>query len=82
MSVLAGIAHDFPPSLWDRLFPQAEITINLLRQPNETPNVSADARLSGPVDYNKMLLSPMGMSVQVHGKTDKRGTWAYHTLEG
>ena len=24
----------------------------------------------------------MGMSVQVHEKTDKRGTWAYHTVDG
>ena len=24
----------------------------------------------------------MGMSVQVHQKTDKRGTWAYHTFDG
>ena len=32
LSVLAGTANDFPPSLWDRLLPQAEITVNLLRQ--------------------------------------------------
>ena len=51
LSVLAGTAQDFPPSLWDRLLPQAEITINLLRQSNETPNVSAYAHLSGPFDY-------------------------------
>ena len=29
-----------------------------------------------------MPLAPMGISVQVHEKTDKRGTWAYHTVEG
>ena len=32
LSVLAGTAQDFPPSLSDRLLPQAETTINLLRQ--------------------------------------------------
>ena len=26
LSVLAGVAGDFPPSLWDRLLPQTEIT--------------------------------------------------------
>ena len=31
LSVMAGMADDFPPSLWDRLLPQAEITVNLLR---------------------------------------------------
>ena len=82
LSVLAGTADDFPPSLWDRLLPQAEITANLLRQSKATPNVSACAHLSGPFDYNKMPLAPMGCTVQVHKKTEKRGTWAYHSVDG
>jgi hypothetical protein len=69
-------------SLWDRLLPQTEITVNLLRQSNATPTVSAYAHLSGPFDYNKMPLAPMGCAVQIHEKTDKRGTWAYHSLDG
>ena len=71
LSVLAGTAQYFLSSLWDRLLPQVEITINLLRQPNATPNVLAYTYLSGPFDYNKMPLAPMVMSVQVHKKTDK-----------
>ena len=82
LSILAGTAEDFPVSLWDRLLPQAEITLNLLRQSNATPNVSAYAHLSGPFDYNKMPLAPMGCAVQVHEKTDKRGTWSYHSVDG
>ena len=72
LSVLAGTAQDFLPSLWDRLLPQSEITINLLRQSNATPNVSAYAHLIGPFDYNKMPLSPMGISVQVHFKNRQK----------
>ena len=60
ISVLAGKATKYPPDLWDRLLPQAKVTINLLRQSNATPNVSAYAHLSGPFDYNKMPLAPMG----------------------
>jgi hypothetical protein len=82
LSVLAGTADDFPPSLWDRLLPQTEITLNLLRQSNATPTVSAYVHLCGPFDYNKMPLAPMGCAVQVHEKTDKRGTWAYHSVDG
>jgi hypothetical protein len=59
LSVLAGAADDFPPSLWNRLLPQTEITINLIQQSNATPNVSAYAHLSGPFDYNKMPLAPI-----------------------
>ena len=82
LSVLAGTADSFPPSLWDRLLPQTEVTLNLLRQSNATPTVSAYAHLSGPFDYNKMPLAPMGCEAQIHEKTDKRGTWAYHSLDG
>ena len=71
LSVLAGTAQDFPPSLWDRLPPQAEIKINLLRQSNVTPNVSAYAYLSGPFDYNKIPIAPMVIAVQVHEKQIK-----------
>jgi hypothetical protein len=82
LSILAGVADDFSLSLWDQLLPQTEITINLIRQSNATPNVSAYAHLSGPFDYNKMLLAPMGCEAQVHKKTDKHGTWAYHSVDG
>jgi len=46
LSILAGVADDFPPSLWDWLLPQTEITINLIQQSNATPNVLANAHLS------------------------------------
>ncbi len=71
LSVLAGVADDFPPSLWDRLLPQTEITLNLLRQSDALPNISAYPHLSGPFDYNKIPLAPMGCEVRVHKKADK-----------
>ncbi len=82
LSVLAGVANNFPPSLWDCLLPQTKITINFIQQSNATPNVSAYAHLSGPFDYNKMPLAPMGCEAQVHEKPDKHGTWAYHSVDG
>ncbi|EED95555.1 predicted protein [Thalassiosira pseudonana CCMP1335] len=82
LSVLAGVSPDFPLQLWDRLLPQTEITLNLLRQSNATPTISAYAHLNGPFDYNKMPLAPMGCNVQVHEKTDTRGTWAFHSVDG
>ena len=81
-SVLVGTATSFPPTLWDLLLPQAEVTVNLLRKSNAAPNVSAYAHLSGPFEYNKMPLSPMGCEAQVHDKIDKRVTWAYHSVDG
>ena len=79
LSVLAGVAPDFPRSLWDRLLPQVQITLNLLRQSNATPTISAHAHLFGQFDYNRMPLAPMGCSAEVHVKPDNRKSWDYHT---
>ena len=54
----------------------------MLQQSNATPTVSAYVHVCGPFDYNKMSLAPMGCAVQIHEKTDKRGTWAYHSVDG
>ncbi len=80
LSILAGVADDFPLNLWDWLLPQIEIRINLIGQSNATPNVLVYAHLSGPFDYNKIPLAPMGCEAHVHEKTNKCGTWAYHTV--
>eukprot|EP00804_Cyclotella_cryptica_P010817 CCRYP_008749-RA/>CCRYP_008749-RA protein AED:0.21 eAED:0.21 QI:0/0/0/1/1/1/3/0/823 len=82
LSILAGVADNFPMKLWDKLLPQAKITINLLRQSNATPTVSTYTHLNGPFDYNKMPLAPMGCRVQVHEKSDACGTWAFHSIDG
>ncbi len=82
LSVLAGVANNFPKNLWDQLLPQTEITINLIGQLNATPNVSAYTHLSGPFDYNKMPSAPMGCEAQVHEKTNKCGTLGYHSMDG
>ena len=47
LSILAGVADNFLLQLWDRLLPQVEVTINLLRQSNATPTISAYAHMSG-----------------------------------
>ena len=41
LSILAGVSATFPPFLWDKLLPQTELTLNLLRQSNIAPAMSA-----------------------------------------
>jgi hypothetical protein len=81
LSILASVADNFLPNLWDWLLPQTKIMINLIWQPNATPIVLAYAHLSGPFDYNEMPLAPMGCEAQVQEKTNKCGTWAYHSVD-
>eukprot|EP00804_Cyclotella_cryptica_P009107 CCRYP_003191-RB/>CCRYP_003191-RB protein AED:0.38 eAED:0.33 QI:0/-1/0/1/-1/1/1/0/471 len=82
LSILVGVAPNFPLQLWDKLLPQAKITLKFLRQSNAIPTISAYAHLCGPFDYNKMPLAPLGCNVQIHEKTDQRGTWTFHSIDG
>ena len=81
-AILAGISDDFPIREWDELIPQTVLTLNLLRQSNVAPNISAYAYHHGTFDYNRMPLAPMGCAVQFHIKPDKRKTWGEHSMDG
>jgi hypothetical protein len=69
ISILAGVDESFPMNLWDRLIPQAVLTLNLLRQSNKTPSISAYQHVNGNFDYNKMPLGPLGCAVEIHEST-------------
>jgi hypothetical protein len=65
VAVLSSVDPAFPLHLWDRLLPQAEIKLNLLRI----------LRL-GLVDYNKTAFAPPRCKIIAHKKPGKRRTWA------
>jgi hypothetical protein len=56
----ASVDPTFSLHLWDRLLPQAEITLNLLRTSRLHPQLYAAAHFHGLVDYNKQLLLRQG----------------------
>ncbi|KAL7532914.1 hypothetical protein ACHAXR_004935 [Thalassiosira sp. AJA248-18] len=74
IGVLAGLHDKFPMHLWCRLVKPAEMLLNLLRQSNITPKISAFAHLHGPHNFMKQPLAPLGCPVLAHEKPDKRGT--------
>ena len=82
LSILAGLPDGFLWSLWDRLLPQTEVTLNLLRQSNTAPNVFAYAHMYGNFDYNRMPLAPIGCLCQVHVKPDNHKSWNFHSQKG
>jgi hypothetical protein len=79
---LSSVDPAFPLHLWDRLLPQAEITLNLLRTSRLHPQLSAAAHFHGLVDYNKTAFSPPGCNIIAHEKPGKRHTWAPHGQHG
>ena len=57
-------------------------TLNLLRQSNVAPNISAWVYHRGSFDYNRMPIAPMGCAVQFHIKPSKRKTFSEHSEDG
>ena len=68
LSIISGVATDFPMSQWERLLLQTELTLNMLRQANTSSKVSKYAYMFRPFNYNKMPLGPMGCAVLIHEK--------------
>jgi hypothetical protein len=73
---LASVDPDFPLQLWDRLLPQAEMTLNLLHKSRQHPQLCIAAHYHGMVDYNKTYVSPPGCKIIAHEKPSQRLTWA------
>jgi len=80
---LCSVDKAFPLHLWDRLVPQAVLTLNLLRGSRLNPNLSAWAQLHGLFDFNRTPLAPPGIRVLVHEKPHARdSTWSPHAVDG
>ncbi len=79
---LCSTDRDYPLHLWDRLLPQALLTLNLLRGSRINPRLSAYAQLHGAFDFNRTPLGPPGTRVLIHEKPSARETWAPHAVKG
>ena len=82
VAVLSGTSDKFPLHLWCQLIPHMERQLNLLRQSNANPRISAYAHLYGPHDYNASPFVPLGMEALVHDKPHRRKTYAQHCSRG
>jgi hypothetical protein len=79
---LSSVDPSFPLHLWDRLLPQAEITLNLIRTSRLHPQLSAAADFHGLVDNNETAFTTLGCKIIAHEKSVKRRTWAPHGQHG
>jgi hypothetical protein len=64
--------------LWCDIFPQATLTLNLLRTSRINPSVSVIAHLFGQFDSNRTPLAPPGTRAVAHVKPKARKTWDPH----
>jgi hypothetical protein len=79
ISILSGVDDKFLLSLWCVLLKQTELTVNLLRQSNVAPKISASAHIHSQHGYMKKPFAPIGCAVQIHVKPKNRRTWDTHT---
>ena len=79
---LASVNPNFPLPEWDRLIPQANITLNLLRTARTNPALSAYAYIYGNFNFAATPLAPPGTKVIVHVDPTIRGTWELNGDQG
>ena len=82
LSILAGVAPDFPINIWDLLLPQAELTLNLLRQATINPSQSAWSYFHGAFNYDAITISTLGCDIIEHRKTVTRNFWDFCSVAG
>jgi hypothetical protein len=83
--LIAGLCstdRSLPMHLWDRILPQAVITLNMLRSSRINPKLSAATHIFGQYDFNRAPMAPPGTRIIAHETPGKRKTWAPHGQDG
>ncbi len=75
-SALATTNSKFPLQLWDRLNPQVETTLNMLRLSQLDPIMVTYNALNGPYDWNSFPLAPLGCKAVIHKTPKSQESWA------
>jgi hypothetical protein len=79
--LIAGLCSTdkaFPMHMWDRLLPQAILTLNMLHKSRMNPKISAAKHLYGQYEYNRVTMAPPGTVIIAHKTPNCRRTWAPH----
>ena len=82
LAILAGVDPELPNYMWDNMLVQTELTINLLRQANFNPRMSAWEYYNVAFDYSATPLGPLDCKIMIHKKSNKRKYWYQRGREG
>ena len=75
ISGIAGTDENFPITQWDRLIPQTQRTLNMMRPFRINPKHSAESFLEGHHDYNSVPFPPLGWRMLIFEGPDQRIHW-------
>jgi hypothetical protein len=73
--LIAGLCStdkSFPMHLWDRLLPQAVITLNMLRTSRINAKISTSTHIYGQYDFNRAPMAPPGTIIIAHETQNRR----------
>ena len=73
IAALAATDSNFPLQLWDKLTPQVQDTLNLLRASRINPDISAYEALNGPNNWDRYPLAPPGCKAIIYEALAVRG---------
>jgi hypothetical protein len=76
IAALATIDCKFPLQLWDKLAPQVQDTLNLLRTSQINPNLSTYEALNGPYNWDCYSLAPPRCKAVIYKAPAVCGSWA------
>jgi hypothetical protein len=79
---LCSTDRAFHMHLWDRLLPQAILTLNMLRTSRINPKIFAATHLDGRYDHKRAPMAPRNTRTFVHETPNHRRTWAPHGQYG
>eukprot|EP00957_Ditylum_brightwellii_P047191 3584002-Ditylum_brightwellii.AAC.1 len=79
---LCSVHSNFPIQVWDKLLPQAVLTLNLLHPSQINQRLPAELQLNSIFDHNATPLAPPGIMVIVHEKPKVRTLWGAHGVDG
>jgi hypothetical protein len=81
IGALGTTDSEFPVQLWDKLAPQVQDSINLLRPSWIDPTKSAYEILEGPYDWNRYPLVPLGTRAIMYEDPETQESWAPRGLD-
>jgi hypothetical protein len=77
-SSLASLPQNFPLSLWCRLCPQVDLSVNMIQKCRQNPLLSAWAAMQGKYHFDATPIAPPGTEMMMHEKPNQRRTWGYN----
>ena len=82
ISILAGVSRSFPKFLWDNLFPQTELMLNLLCQSNIAPEMYAWEHYNGPFNFDATPIDPLVSLIIIQNNPGTHKSWDYRGSKG